>query len=113
MAYTGRATRSGNSRAFAFESSLFRSHPEFSDGRVVADYIGPGTLLVRMVEDPADSAEDDPVLEAFLAFIDRDMREHPERIRPLSPDLLARVDELVGHIDVDMDEDLGDYVSLP
>ena len=51
--------------------------------------------------------EDDPVLEAFLDLIDRDMREHPERIRPLSADLIARAEELVGDIKVDLDEDLG------
>lgn len=57
--------------------------------------------------------EDDPVLAAFLDLIDRDMREHPERIRPLSADLIARAEELVGDIEVDLDEDLGDDVVLP
>lgn len=113
MSYTGRATKTGNSRAFAFETALFRSHPEFADGKLLADYIGPGTLLIRTTEDLAEEDGEDPVLDAFLAFLEQDMRDHPEHIHPLSEDLLARADELVGHIEVDMDEDLGDDVSFP
>jgi antitoxin PrlF len=112
MPYTGRATKSGNSRAFAFENALFRSHPEFAEGRLTADYIGPGTLLIRAV-DQEEAEEEDPVLEAFLAFIDRDMREHPERIRPLSRELIAEAEELVEGMEVNWDEDLGDDVTFP
>ncbi len=52
--------------------------------------------------------DDDPVLEAYLAFLERDMAAHPEQIRPLSADGLTRARRLVGHIEVDLDEDLGD-----
>lgn len=113
MSYSGRATRAGNSQALAFEKALFRSHPEFAEGRLQADYIGPGVLLVRADVEEAGTEEEDPVLGAFLAFIEQDMASHPERIRPLSEDLVARAEDLVGHLEVDLDEDLGDDVELP
>lgn len=113
MSYNGRATRSGNSQAMAFEKALFRAHPEFSAGRLAADYIGPGCLLVRAIPDADEAVTgDDPVLAAYLSFIARDMAANPQRIQPLSADLLARAQALVGHLEVDPDEDLGDDVTL-
>ena len=47
MTYKGRFTRVGNSKSYAFESALFRSHPEFDSHNVEAEIIGPGVLLVR------------------------------------------------------------------
>lgn len=113
MSYTGRATKSGNSQAMAFEKALFRAHPEFAAGRLAADVISPGHLLVRAVPDPDETAADeDPVLGAYLAFVARDMELNPERIQPLSADSLARARALVGHLEVDPDEDLGDDLTL-
>ncbi|HEY0152740.1 MAG TPA: type II toxin-antitoxin system PrlF family antitoxin [Longimicrobium sp.] len=105
MAYKGRFTRAGNSKSYAFESALFRSHPEFDSSNVEAEYIGPGVLLVRAV-DAGDGAGpgEDPVLGAFLAFVERDMIEHPDSIQPLSSDLLERAQRLVGDMDVDLNE---------
>jgi hypothetical protein len=113
MSYSGRATRSGNSQAMAFEKALFRAHPEFTAGRLSADYIGPGCLLVRAVPEAEEApSTEDPVLGAYLAFIAREMESSPGTIQPLSADSLARAHALVGHLDVDPDEDLGDDVAL-
>ncbi len=113
MSYNGRATRSGNSQAMAFEKALFRAHPEFASGRLTAEYIGPGHLLVRALpEAEGAAAGEDPVLGAYLSFLERDMEAHPERIQPLSADSLARAQALVGHVEVDPDEDLGDDFTL-
>jgi antitoxin PrlF len=103
MTYKGRFTKAGNSNAYAFEAALFRSHPEFNEHNVEADYIGPGVLLVRAL-DAEPEAGDDPVLGAFLAFMERDMVENPTSIRPLSEDLLARAGRLVGDMEVDLNE---------
>lgn len=105
MTYKGRFTRVGNSKSYAFESALFRSHPEFDAHNVEASCIGPGVLLVRAVagDDEAESG-DDPVLAAFLAFMERDMIENPSGIQPLSHDLLARAERLVGDMEVDLNE---------
>ena len=57
--------------------------------------------------------EDDPVLNAYLTLIERDMLEHPERIQPLDPSLLARIESLVGGMEIDLHENLGDEIELP
>lgn len=114
MSYNGKATTVGNSRALSFESTLFRAHPEFASGRFEAHVIGPGTLLVTSTE-PATTAGDedeDPVVLAYLAFLEEQMARHPELIQPMDA-LLARADGLVGHVDVDLDEDLGEDAYLP
>ena len=104
MTYKGRFTKVGNSKSYAFESALFRSHPEFDAHNVEADVIGPGVLLVRAVDvDDDASPGDDPVLGAFLAFVERDMLENPSSIQPLSSELLARAERLVEGMDVDLD----------
>lgn len=113
MSYTGRSTRSGNSQAMAFEKALFRAHPEFASGRLVADCIGQGHLLIRTLPDTGETTPgDDPVLSAYLSFLQRELRAHPERIQPLSADSLARARALVGHIEVDPDEELGDGLTI-
>ena len=105
MTYKGRFTKTGNSKSYAFEAALFRSHPEFDAHNVEADYIGPGVLLVRAVESENEAVlGEDPVLDAFLAFVERDMVENPASIAPLSSSLLARAEQLVGDMKVDLDE---------
>lgn len=105
MTYKGRFTKVGNSKSYAFESALFRSHPEFDSHNVEADIIGPGVLLVRAIDaEDEEEAGEDPVLGAFLAFIERDMVENPTSIQPLSSDLLARAERLVGDMEVDLNE---------
>lgn len=105
MAYRGRFTKTGNSKSYAFESALFRSHPEFDAHNVEAEYIGPGVLLVRALDvDPNDRPGGDPVLGAYLAFMERDMIENPSSIQPLSEDLLARAERLVGDMEIELNE---------
>ena len=56
-----------------------------------------------------DGAEaDEHPLAEYLKLIERDMAAHPERIRPLSADVLARARALVDHIKTDLNEDLED-----
>lgn len=108
--YSGRKTKTGNSDALRFEQALFKSHPEFSD-RVVAQVIAPGCMLV--IAEPSDAPtienEEDPIISAFLSFLAKDM---PQYITELEPELLDRVDALVGHIEVDPNEDLGEESLL-
>jgi hypothetical protein len=108
--YTGRKTKTGNSDALRFEQALFKSHPEFLD-RVTAQVIAPGCMLViAEVGNEIDLVEEeDPVINAFLSFIAKDM---PESITELDADLLKQMDTLVGHIEVDPNEDLGDESLL-
>jgi len=63
-----------------------------------------GSVVVERVADSADDA--DPVVGAFLGFLARDLERHPEQVRALDASLRARVEALVGHVDVDLDEPL-------
>jgi antitoxin PrlF len=63
-----------------------------------------GSVNVERVADSADDA--DPVVGAFLGFLARDLERHPEQVRALDASLRARVEALVGHVDVDLDEPL-------
>jgi antitoxin PrlF len=112
MAYTGRAARTGNSRGFRFESALFTAHPEFATGDVEADVIAPGRLLVR-ARVHAQQVDDDPVLDAFLAFLADQMRRHPDRIDALTPEDVAGLDELLAGVEYGADEKLDDAFELP
>jgi antitoxin PrlF len=52
------------------------------------------------------------VLEAFLAFLAKDMEDHPDSIRPLDENMFKRAEELTKGMIVNMDEDLGDEVLI-
>lgn len=50
--------------------------------------------------------ENDPVIGSFLHFLACDMQRHPDTIQPLTPELLKRINSLVGDVDVDLDAPL-------
>jgi hypothetical protein len=53
-----------------------------------------------------DASEDDQVLFGFLSLLDDDIRSHPEKLIALDSTLLARLDSLVGGIEVDINSPL-------
>ena len=106
--YRGKRAKTGNSLGLRFDKALFQSHPEFS-GEVRAHVIAPGRMLV--VADAAKKPrqrDSDPVIEAFLSFLAKDMVRSPEQIKPLDAALFARIDALVGRLPFNPHEDLGD-----
>lgn len=56
----------------------------------------------------SDQLEADPVLEQFLDFLAEDMRQNPQRIQAVSPELMNRLHKLVGDVEVDLDAPLLD-----
>ncbi len=52
--------------------------------------------------------EDDPALAPFLALLEQDLSRHPERLRPITADLVGRLEDLVGGMDVDLNAPLPD-----
>lgn len=54
----------------------------------------------------ADMNDEDPVLGSFLSFLASDIQKHPEYIRAATPELVSRIQGLVGGIDVDLDAPL-------
>lgn len=51
-----------------------------------------------------ESEHTDDVVQSFLSFLEADMKARPNSIRPLTKTWQSEVNELVGHIDVDLDE---------
>ncbi len=112
MSYTGRATRTGNSKAIRLESALFTSHPEFAEGEVEADVISPGCLLIRTRAQGKDESRD-PVFSAYLGFLEEQLANRPELLRPLTTEDVAGLDELLEGVVYDRDETLDDDFELP
>ena len=55
---------------------------------------------------------EDPVIGKFLAFLAEDISRHPERLKPLSKTLAARVRRLVKGKKVDLDAPIEGEVDL-
>jgi antitoxin PrlF len=65
-------------------------------------------VLQRVSTEPA---EEDPALTPFLALLEQDIASHPERLQPIGTELVRRLQDLVGAIEVDLDEALPDDES--
>lgn len=112
--YTGKITTSGKSEAIRLEKALFRSHPEFRQkAGVRAQVVAPGHLLVS-VENTGrrPRQDDDPMMLAFLSFLEQDISTVPQRVRALDAKALRKARELTAGATVDDDETLADDVSL-
>ncbi len=81
--------------------------------------VGPGDRLAYIVEGnravimkaDADDAPD-PVIDAFLALLERDMIARPESLEALTPALIGRAQTLVGGTDIDLDEPIDGDVAI-
>lgn len=108
MSYTGKISTIGNSDAIRLDKNLFKQHPEFRQkAQVRADVIGPGTMLLQVVDDAELEGENDPIVRAFLSFIEKDMLDNPVNITPVSADQMAKIAELTDGVIVNDDDDLG------
>lgn len=103
--FSGKSTPIGNSNGIRFDAALFKTHPEFF-GEVKATVLAPGQMLVSVLapDTPASDATDDesnPVMQAFLHFLERQMTEHPELIEPVDAAELAQIAALVDGVEPD------------
>jgi len=81
--FSGSVTTTGRSEALRLEKSFFRSNPEFRQrAKVTARVVGPGHVLVAVEDQPVDAHGPDPIVSAFLAFLERDMLSDPSRLVP-------------------------------
>jgi antitoxin PrlF len=112
--YLGTITTTGNSKAIRLDASLFKSHGEFrGNAKVQASIIGRGQMLISVVDDAiADDVEDDPALRAFLAFLERDIINHPERLIRPSSTRTAEAIELVAGVQSSNEDELPDDVTI-
>ncbi len=113
VAYVGTITTTGKSEAIRLEKSLFRSHPEFRQkSKVQAHVIGHGTMLLSVTDDETSESEVDPIMAAFLKFLQHEIARSPETIKPLSATRIAEARELTKHVEVSDGESLPDDVTL-
>ena len=108
--FSGSITTTGKSEAIRLDKALFKAHPEFRQrAKVRAHVIGPGHILVTLADDTAQGSpeeiERDPVVSAYLAFLERDMLAHPGHIAPIGEAELARLRRLIEGVQAS-DEDI-------
>jgi antitoxin PrlF len=56
--------------------------------------------------------DEDPLVRAFLCFMEQDMLQRPKHILPLSKDLLHQISVLTQGVEVSDDEMLPDEISF-
>lgn len=104
--FKGKTTVAGNSKALRIDAAFFRAHPEFDTGAdIKVQLLGPGQALVSVAKaaklrQVAGPEEPDPVEQAFLAWLERDMSAHPEHIEPASAELFAKAKRLTRGVKV-------------
>lgn len=105
MSYKGKITTIGTSEGIRLDKNLFKQHPEFKQAaEVKADIIGPGKLLISVLDNPNLDNEDDPIVGAFLAFLANDMIKNTAAITPLDADVVARAKALTAGMTVSDDD---------
>jgi antitoxin PrlF len=68
---------------------------------------GDRAVIRRVVDDP----DEDPVLGAFLGLLEREMTAHPERLQPITTELMDRMHR-VSDPDIDIDEEIEGPVAI-
>ena len=63
---------------------------------------------VVLERDATISNKTDLAVESFLDLLKRDITEQPQRLKPVTADMVNRLVDLVGSIDVDLDAPLPD-----
>ena len=105
QSFSGKSTSIGNSNGFRFDAALFKANPEFF-GEVRATVLAPGQMLVSVVpmDEQASALQDEetnPVLQAFLSFLEGQMKAHPDLIEPVSAAQMAHIAALVEAVEPD------------
>lgn len=70
VSYKGKITKTGSSEAICLDKELFKQNPEFKQqAEVRADIIGPGKMLISVLNRPEVEQDEDPIVGAFLSFL--------------------------------------------
>ena len=56
---------------------------------------------------------EETALAPFLRMLDDHISAHPEQLQPMPMDLMARLDDLVGAVDVDLNAPLAEEEEVP
>ncbi|MFA5503189.1 MAG: type II toxin-antitoxin system PrlF family antitoxin [Bacilli bacterium] len=107
-AYKGKVTTTGSSKAVRLAKQFFADHPEFVvSADVTVRSVSPGYVLMAVEAKAVGQKSDelDPVVGAFLSFLEADLKASPHKVQPLE---LSRVAALVEGV-----EPLRDDEELP
>lgn len=74
--------------------------------RIRYAFLANGEVVLQRVS--PEEEVDDPALAPFLALLEQDIKRHPDHLKPITSDLVSRLQDLVGGIDVDLDAPLPD-----
>ena len=72
--------------------------------RIRYSFRANGEVVLQRVN--PDPCEEDPALAPFLALLEQDIASHPARLQSIDTDLVQRLQDLVGGIEVDLEEAL-------
>ena len=114
--FGGAITTTGHSGALRLEKSFFQAHPEFRlKAKLRVHHIGPGQLLVS-VEDgsEATAAEEahDPIMSAYLSFLEKDMAANPGLLSPFTSVQFDKLTGLLKGVSVGDEDVLPDDVTF-
>jgi hypothetical protein len=109
MPYTARPTTTGNQDALAFPKDFSQAHPEVFRSRSDVHVIAPGSFLITTRQDTEpEGTEDDPLLGAFLGFLETQIASRPDLATALTEEDVAGLDDLLEGVpsgdEVDWDE---------
>jgi len=100
--YEGTVVKVGNSRGIRLPAGFFNAHTEFA-GKVQVTVVADGAVLLSAKMAPQRKIKDDeadPVVAAFLQFMEAQMTKHPEDIVAADSGQLGRIGKLVKGVKV-------------
>ena len=74
-------------------------------GAIVFKGLPDGTVVI---EPKPEEPHEDPVIAKFLEFLERDITKNPQKLVPLTQEMLDESYGLVGDVDIDLDAPLAD-----
>ncbi len=113
QSYDGKITTSGSSQAIRIIKSFFDANPEFEQKANIKAYpIGKGKALIS-VEPPVNADEkEDPLFDAFLSFLEKDMIENPQNLIPATREDFIKTKDLLEGVKVTDDEEMPEDFEL-
>ena len=114
--FGGAITTTGRSGALRLEKSFFQAHPEFRlKAKLRVHHIGPGQLLVSVEGGPKEATAEeanDPIVSAYLAFLEKDMAANPGSLSPFTSAELDELTDLLKGVSVGDEDVLPDDVTF-